>query len=85
MYEAALNTLREERRAVAAARAALLRDDDLRRTDGRHRSQLLAQTMMELAELSRAIALLERAQAGDLVVVDAAPAVATAQPARARA
>lgn len=67
MYEAALNTLREERRAVAAARGQLLRDEDLRQADPRHRDQLLAQTMAELAQLSRAITLLERVQAGDLV------------------
>lgn len=70
MYEAALNTLREERRAVSAARAQLLRDEDLRLSDPQHRSQLLAQTMAELAQLSRAITLLERVQSGDLVEMD---------------
>lgn len=79
MYEAALNTLREERRAVSAARAQLLRDEDLRRADPQHRNQLLAQTMAELAQLSRAITLLERVQAGDLVEMDL-PGPAAAPP-----
>jgi len=69
-FEAALNTLREERRAVSAARAQLLRDEDLRRADPQHRNHLLAQTMAELAQHSRAITLLERVQAGDLVEMD---------------
>lgn len=72
MYEAALNTLREERRAVTAARGQLLRDEDLRQSDPQHRNQLLAQTMAELAQLSRAITLLERVQSGDLVEMDVA-------------
>lgn len=79
MYEAALNTLREERRAVSAARAQLLRDEDLRRDEPQHRNQLLAQTMAELAQLSRAITLLERVQAGDLVEMDL-PGPAAAPP-----
>ena len=80
MYEAALNTLREERRAVSSARAQLLRDEDLRLSDPRHRSQLLAQTMAELAQLSRAITLLERVQSGDLVEMDMPPAAPPSAP-----
>lgn len=70
MYEAALNTLREELRAVTAARRQLMRDEDLRREDPKHREQLLAQTMAEVAQLSRAITLLERVQSGDMVEMD---------------
>lgn len=69
-FEAALNLLREERRAVMAARSQIMRDEDLKRADPGHRGSLLAQTMAELAQLARAITLLERVQSGDLVEMD---------------
>lgn len=71
MFEAALNLLREERRAVEGVRAALMRDEDLRQSDPAHRDQLLVQTRAELAQITRAIALLSRVAAGELVEMEA--------------
>lgn len=69
-FEAALNVLREELRAVTAARRAILSDRALAAEDGAHHQQLLKQTLAEMAQHSRAIRLLERVQAGDLVEMD---------------
>jgi hypothetical protein len=66
-FEASLNVLREELRAVTAARRAILSDRELAATDGVHHQQLLKQTMAEMAQHARAISLLERVVAGDLV------------------
>lgn len=70
MFEAALNRLKEERLAVADAREHILKDDALKASDPDHRRQLLAQTLLELGQLARAIDLLSRVQAGDLVEMD---------------
>lgn len=72
-FEAALNLLREERLAVTAARGQILRDVVLEADDRAHRDQLLAQTMAEMAQISRAITLLERVQSGELVEMDMPP------------
>jgi hypothetical protein len=71
-YEAALNRLKEERLAVRDIREAILADEDLRASDPAHRRQLLAQTLLELAQLGRAIDLLTGLQSGDLVVTERA-------------
>lgn len=68
-FEAALNLLREELRAVADTRRQILRDGDLERADPLHREQLLGQTMRELDQLSRAVGVLDRLQRGDLIEV----------------
>lgn len=70
MFEAALNRLKEERLAVAGARDHILKDDALKASDPDHRRQLLAQTLLELGQLGRAIDLLTRVQAGELVEMD---------------
>jgi hypothetical protein len=76
-YEAALNLLREELRAVTAARRAILSDRDLATADPVHHQQLLKQTMAEMAQHSRAISLLERVAAGLLVEMDMPDPVAS--------
>jgi hypothetical protein len=70
MFEAALNRLKEERLAVADAREHILKDEELKASDAAHRRQLLAQTLLELGQLGRAIDLLTRVQAGELVEMD---------------
>jgi hypothetical protein len=83
MFEAALNRLKEERLAVADARQHILRDEALKASDPVHRRQLLAQTLLELGQLGRAIDLLTRVQAGDLVEMDLPePAAPRAPPPR---
>lgn len=69
-FEAALNRLKEERLAVADAREHILKDEALKASDPDHRRQLLAQTLLELGQLGRAIDLLARVQCGDLVEMD---------------
>lgn len=69
-FQAPLNLLREELRAVTAARRAILSDRDLAAADPRHHQDLLAQTLTEMAEHSRAIRLLERVADGELVEMD---------------
>jgi len=66
-FEASLNLLREELRAVTAARRAILSDRELAATDGVHHQQLLKQTMAEMAQHARAISLLERVVSGELM------------------
>ena len=63
-FEAALNLLREQQRAVAAVRRQILADNDLRREDPGHRQDLLTQTLREIGQLSEAVTVLERVQAG---------------------
>lgn len=72
-FEAALNLLREQQRAVAAVRRQILSDDDLRREDPAHRQALLTQTLREIGQLSEAVTVLERVQAGQSAYA-AAPA-----------
>ena len=67
MFEAALNRLKEERLAVADAREHILKDEALKASDPDQRRQLLAQTLLELGQLARAIDVLTRVEAGDLV------------------
>lgn len=69
-FEAALNRLKEERLAVADARQHIMRDEALKASDPDHRRQLLAQTLLELGQLGRAIDLLARVQSGELVEMD---------------
>src|SRR5690606_29062321 len=70
LFEAALNRLKEERLAVADAREHILRDEELKASDPDHRRQLLAQTLLELAQLGRTIDLLTRVQSGELIEMD---------------
>jgi|GEM_PF-2315649 len=67
--QAALNILREQRRAVLDVHRQLLNDRALEVEDPAHRRQLLAQTMAEQRELSEAISLIERVMDGRLVEV----------------
>ena len=70
IYEAALNLLREERRAVGDIRNQILKDDALKAEDPTHRSQLLTQTMNELTGLLASISVLGRLDAGTLIAVE---------------
>lgn len=70
-FEAALNRLKEERLAVRDIREAILADEALKASDPAHRRQLLGQTLLELGQLGRAIGLLTRIEAGELVEMDA--------------
>lgn len=67
-FEAALNRLKEERLAVRDIREAILADEGLRASDPAHRRQLLAQTLLELAQLGRAIDLLAGIEAGTILI-----------------
>jgi len=67
--QAALNILREQRRAVLDVHRQLLNDRALEVEDPAHRRQLLAQSMAEHRELSEAISLIERVTDGRLVEV----------------
>lgn len=60
-FEAALNCLMEERRAVQAARSGILRDQEMAARHPGERHQLLAQTQREIGQLTDAIALLQAA------------------------
>lgn len=70
LYEAALNRLKEERLAVRDIREAILADEALRASDAEHRRQLLSQTLLELAQLGRAIDILTRLDSGELIEVE---------------
>ncbi|HAL06365.1 MAG TPA: hypothetical protein DCP26_03275 [Brevundimonas sp.] len=67
--QAALNILREQRRAVLDVHRQLLRDHALEAEEPAHRRQLLAQTLAEQRELSEALTLIERVMDGRLVEV----------------
>lgn len=69
--QSALNTLREERRRVVEARAAVFADADLHACAPGHRRTLLRQMANELVEHDRAIALLDQMSAGVAAPVDA--------------
>lgn len=71
-FEAALNLLREQRRAVADVRRQVMGDEALKAEDPSHRRQLLVQTMAELNQLSDTITVLERVAQG--LPADAPPA-----------
>lgn len=71
-FEAALNLLREQVRAVADVRRQIMADRALRLEDPRHHHALLVQTMAEMGQLGRAISTLEAVSAGRIVVVPAA-------------
>lgn len=74
-FEAALNLLREEGRAVAAMRAAVQADEDLRADDPDHRCRLLVQAAAEAAQIALAVRVLERVEAGELVDITVPPPV----------
>ncbi|QBQ49077.1 hypothetical protein [Brevundimonas naejangsanensis] len=71
--QAALNILREQRRAVLDVHRQLLRDHALEAEDPAHRRQLLAQTLTEQRELSVALSLIERVMDGRLVEIAGEP------------
>lgn len=66
-FEAALNLMREERRAAVEARLTILRDRDLEMSQPGHHHQLLVQTMREIGQLTRAIDVLDRMERGELI------------------
>lgn len=70
-FEAALNLLREERRAVVEVRRTILRDQDLRASDPGHHTQLCIQALREIQQLTRAIDVLDRMESGELIEVEA--------------
>ena len=69
--QAALTTLKEERRRVVEARSAVFADADLHARDPAHRRVLLRQMATELVEHDRAIALIDQMSAGVDAPVDA--------------
>lgn len=71
--QAALNILREQRRAVLDVHRQLLSDHALEAEDPAHRRQLLGQTLAEQRELSEAISLIQRVADGRLVEVAGEP------------
>lgn len=72
-FEAAINLLREERRASVEVRRTILRDRDLAEADPGHHNALLVQTLKEVGQITRAISILERLESGDLVECETAP------------
>lgn len=67
-YEAALNLLREQRRAVTDVRRQIASDEALRAEDPRHQHALMVQTLAEIGQLGAAIKLLEAASQGRVEV-----------------
>lgn len=65
--QAALNILREQRRAVLDAHRQILNDDALKAEDPAHWRQLAGQASAEASELMAAISVLERLHDGRLV------------------
>lgn len=68
--QAALNLLREERRAVIERLAAIEADAGLRADDGAHWRQLRSQARLEIGQIGRAIDVLERIEGGALREVE---------------
>ena len=68
-FEAALNLLREQRRAVLDVRRQIMSDEALRAEDPVDHHRLLVQTLAEVAQLDAAIRTLEAAAAGRIIVV----------------
>lgn len=80
-YEAALNLLREQRRAVTDVRRQIASDEALRAEDPRHQHALMVQALAEICQLGAAIRLLEAANDGRVTVLPetvARPRVAAA-------
>nr|WP_314525464.1 hypothetical protein [uncultured Brevundimonas sp.] len=67
-FEAALNLLREQLRAVADVRRQISSDETLRAEDPKHQHALMVQTLNEMGQLGRAISTLEAVDAGRIVV-----------------
>lgn len=67
-FQAALNLLAEERRAVSDIRRQILADEALRLADPAHRSQLLTQTLHELSEIDDALGVMRSLNRGALLV-----------------
>ena len=80
-YEAALNLLREQRRAVTDVRRQIASDEALRAEDPRHQHALMVQALAEIGQLGAAIQLLDAAADGRVTVLPdavARPSVAAA-------
>lgn len=67
-FEAALNLLREQLRAVADVRRQIASDEALRAEDPKHQHALMVQTLNEMGQLGRAISTLEAVEAGRILV-----------------
>lgn len=65
--QAALNILREQRRAVLDVHRQILNDAALKAEDSAHWHQLAGQAMAEAGELMAAVTLLEKVMDGRLV------------------
>ncbi|MGH7021288.1 MAG: hypothetical protein ACREEY_15515 [Brevundimonas sp.] len=65
--QAALNILREQRRAVLDVHRQILNDDALKVEDAAHWRQLAGQASAEAGELMAAITLLEKVMDGRLI------------------
>jgi len=68
-FEAALNLLREQQRAVLDVRQQIMSDADLKAQDPVDHHRLLVQTLAEVGQLGAAIRTLEAVEAGRFVVV----------------
>ncbi len=68
-FEAALNLLREQQRAVLDVRRQIMSDEALRAEDPVDHHRLLVQTLAEVGQLGRAIRTLEAVQAGRIVAL----------------
>ena len=64
-FEAALNLLREEGRAVKDRVMEIRRDEALKAEAPAHRLQLLDQALAEMRQIGRAVSVLEAIQADD--------------------
>lgn len=68
-FEAALNLLREQQRAVLDVRRQIMSDAALKAEDPVHHHRLLVQTLAEVGQLGAAVRTLEAAEAGRVIVV----------------
>ncbi len=67
-FEAALNLLREQRRAVADVRQQIMSDAGLKAEDPKHHHALLVQTLAEIGQLGQAINTLVAVADGRVVI-----------------
>lgn len=72
-FEAALNLLREQQRAVLDVRRQIMSDAELKAEDPVHHHRLLVQTLAEVGQLGAAIRALEAVEAGRILVVPEEP------------
>ncbi len=72
-FEAALNLMREQQRAVLDVRRQIMSDAELKAEDPVHHHRLLVQTLAEVGQLGAAIRTLEAVEAGRIVVVPDEP------------